>query len=393
MPRVGTSLQTPHVIVPTHKSNWPVKEAAHSSFEKALMGEAGPTDEAEPDLLDEDLPITEREQLGEDADEAGDAWDMGDDAGIENGDDSDFVNIDNPDAPVDASGPGSSEAELWSRHSPLAADHVAGGSFESAMQLLNRQVGAVNFAPLKPRFLEIYQASKTYLSANPSLPPIINYIRRNVDETESRKALPIIPRDLETLSTADLQSGYTAMRSNKLEDGVRIFKDILQSLIVNVVTSQSQVDDAKALITKSVDYALAMSIELARRSISTTEGEDGLKRQLELSAYFTVPKLDVSHRQLALMAAMKLSVQNKQYSSALSFANRVIANGGASKMVDQVSFTLVKMTVLIHDRQREPNNNLKEPDQPIKSTLNMINSLISIFVQLHSHQFTVEVKV
>ena len=342
MPQVGTSLQTPHVIVPTHKSNWPVKEASHSSFEKALMGEAGPTDEAEPDLLVEDLPVTEREQLGEDADEAGDAWDMGDDAGIENGDDSDFVNIDNPDAPVDASGPGSSEAELWSRHSPLAADHVAGGSFESAMQLLNRQVGAVHFAPLKPRFLEIYQASKTYISANPSLPPIINYIRRNVDETESRKALPIIPRDLETLSTADLQSGYTAMRSNKLEDGVRIFKDILQSLIVNVVTSQSQVDDAKALITKSMEYALAMSIELARRSISTTEGEDGLKRQLELSAYFTVPKLDVSHRQLALMAAMKLSVQNKQYSSALSFANRVIANGGASKMVDQVSFKSIK---------------------------------------------------
>lgn len=30
--------------------------------------------------------------------------------------------------------PGISEAELWTRNSPLAADHVAAGSFETAMQ-------------------------------------------------------------------------------------------------------------------------------------------------------------------------------------------------------------------------------------------------------------------
>ena len=82
-----------------------------------------------------------------------------------------------------------------------------------------------------------------------------------------------------------------------------------------------------------VAYAEGSSRDMA-------EGDDTLKRRLELSAYFTVPKLDVSHRQLALMAAMKLAVQSKQLSSALSFANRVIANGGASKMVDQVSSLL-----------------------------------------------------
>lgn len=344
VPDVGAPLTTPRVVVPTHKANWPVKEAAHSSFEKALLGEVGgPTDEHESNLLDDDLPTAARENGnvadGEEED-AGDAWDMGDDTGLENaGDDSDFVNVDNPDAPVDATGPGSSEADVWSRNSPLAADHVAGGSFDSAMQLLNRQIGAVNFAPLKPRFLEIYQASRTFLPANAGLPAIVNYVRRNVEETDSRKALPVIPRDLESLTTGDLQAGYTAMRSNKLEEGVMTFKSILQALIVNVVGSQSQVDDAKALITKSMEYALAMSVELERRSLASSGGEGSLKRQLELSAYFTVPKLDVSHRQLALMAAMKLSLQNKQYSSALSFANRVLANGGASKMVDQAKRT------------------------------------------------------
>ncbi|KAF9079057.1 hypothetical protein BGX27_007150, partial [Mortierella sp. AM989] len=55
---------------------------------------------------------------------------------------------------------GQSETEIWCQNSPLAADHVAAGAFESAMQLLNRQVGAVNFEPLKDHFLSIFQASR-----------------------------------------------------------------------------------------------------------------------------------------------------------------------------------------------------------------------------------------
>lgn len=350
VPAIGQALRPPAPIVSTHKANWPVKEAAHSSFEKALMGEVTgeAVEDGEADLLNEDAPITgEKDMLaGEDDEDAGDGWDMGDDIPVDAAaGDSDFVNVDNPDAPVDAAGPGTSEADMWARNSPLAADHVAAGSFESAMQLLNRQIGAVNFEPLKPRFLEIYSASKTYLPANASLPSIVNYVRRNVDETDARKFLPIIPRDLEVLTNADLQEGYTAMRTNKLEAGVVTFKNIIQSLLVNVVGSQSQVDEAKALISKSVEYALAMSLELERRDLAASAGDSSseaqLKRQLELSAYFTVPKLDVSHRQLALMAAMRLALTNKQYKSALSFANRVLANGGAAKLLDQVCHTIV----------------------------------------------------
>lgn len=132
---------------------------------------------------------------------------------------SELVNVDSTET-----GAGSSEADLWARNSPIAADHVAGGSFETAMQLLNRQVGAVNFKPLKPRFLEIYQASRTYLPASPGLPPLINYVRRTVDETDPRKVLPLIPRDLESIVATDLQDGYLAMRSNKLDEGLRAFK-------------------------------------------------------------------------------------------------------------------------------------------------------------------------
>lgn len=42
--------------------------------------------------------------------------------------------------------PGVSETELWTRNSPFAADHVAAGSFDTAMQ-----VRLWSFAHLAPR--------------------------------------------------------------------------------------------------------------------------------------------------------------------------------------------------------------------------------------------------
>jgi coatomer protein complex subunit alpha (xenin) len=182
--------------------------------------------------------------------------------------------------------------------------------------------------------MEIYQASRTFLPASAGLPPLVNFVRRNADESDMRKVLPVIPRDLESIATNDLQEGYGAMRSNKLADGLKVFKRILHSLLVNAVSTQSQVNEAKKIITTACEYTIAMSLELERRALST-DSEENLKRSLELSAYFTMPKLEVAHRQLALMAAMKLAATNKNYSSALSFANRMIANGGSPKLVDQ----------------------------------------------------------
>jgi coatomer protein complex subunit alpha (xenin) len=331
LPTIEEPAKVPQPFVQTFKSNWPVKAAGHSSFEKALLGEVGAGDEeaAEMDfeVEGEDEAVAARDTL-EDEEEDVDGWDMGEEIAVE--EDAEFVNVESAEA-----GAGSTEADLWARNSPLAADHVAAGSFDSAMQLLNRQVGAVNFTPLKPRFLEVYKASKTYLPATPGLPPLVNYVRRTVDETDTRKVLPIIPRDLETIANVDLQEGYAAMRANKLEEGVKIFRGILHSVLINTVSSEAEVEQAKKVLATAREYVLAMSIELERRRIAQEE-PDNVKRNLELSAYFTMPKLEVAHRQLALMAAMKLAFTHKNYSSALSFANRMLANGGSAKLLDQV---------------------------------------------------------
>ena len=52
---------------------------------------------------------------------------MGDEEGEE-----DELNLAAPEAQAE----GVSDAEYWIRNSPLAADHIAAGSFETAMQLV-----------------------------------------------------------------------------------------------------------------------------------------------------------------------------------------------------------------------------------------------------------------
>jgi hypothetical protein len=208
-----------------------------------------------------------------------------------------------------------------------------------------------------------------------------------------RKVLPTIPRDIESLATNDLQKGYTAMRTNKLQDGERIFQGILHALLVNAVSTASEVEEAKKLITTASEYSIAMSIELERRKLGTDEevakSPEKLKRSLELAAYFTIPKLEVPHRQIALTSGMKLAYQNKNFNSALSFANRMLANGGAAKMLDNVSYPplLYKpFTNNMYRQERSRPNASEIPTTLSKSSLT--NSLNSTSVLHHTHPST-----
>ncbi|KAF2421839.1 Coatomer, alpha subunit [Tothia fuscella] len=338
LPKLGDPIAIPQASVMTHSANWPVKSTSSTAFEKVLLGQEGDGDELatangydEADLLEPDTTGLNGDGL-EETEEDGDAegWDMGDDVEAEA--ESDFVNVEAADA-----GAGSSEADMWARNSPIAADHVAAGSYETAMQLLNRQVGAVNFKPIQWRFEEIYQASRTFLPANPGLQPLVNFVRRTVSETNTRKVLPLIPRDLESILATELVAGKAQMRTNKLEDGVKSFKKILHLLLVNAVSSPTEVNEAKKLLYTAAQYTVGMSLELERRKLInnsvdiSTFSEDIKKRALELSAYFTIPEMDPQHVTLALFSAMNFAHKNKQLSSALSFANSLIEKGTNAK--------------------------------------------------------------
>lgn len=342
LPSLGKPVAPPKPVVPTFKANWPSRSSGASSFEKALMADGDDTaaPEAngygEEDLLAEEDAVAGNGHLedGEDEDAAG--WDMGDDAVPEA--EEDFVNVESTDA-----GAGSSEADLWVRNSPLAADHAAAGSFDSAMNLLNRQIGAVNFAPLEERFMEIYAASRTFLPANAGMPPLVNHVRRTLQETDSRRVLPLIPRDIESVLSGEIAAGKNAMKANKLEDGRDAFKKALHALMVNAASSSGQATEAQAAVQNAATYVLAMSIELERRQLIggatdlSSFDEPTKKRALELSAYFTVPPMDPQHQTLAWFSAMNFANRNKQLGSVLGFANALIERGTNTKFKDNVS--------------------------------------------------------
>ncbi|KAK9452772.1 coatomer WD associated region-domain-containing protein [Dipodascopsis uninucleata] len=337
IPKVEKPLTTPSVVHKTFEANWPLKPTSLSFFEKVLMGqvealsledkpENGDMHEQKSngfgfdDMVDDDLAPKSFE---DDGFEEGSGWDM-DEELLEDVDETEDVDEDGEDL-VAASG--TSEADLWVRNSPVAADHVAAGSFDSAMQILNRQVGVVNFAPLKPRFLEVYQASRVYLPANQGLPNITTYVRRTKQETNPRKLLPAIPRTLNHIRTTDLQEAYKLVRTNNLPDAVSKFRGILYDVLISAVETQEEADEASQLIEICKEYILGLSIELERRSLPETD----VKRNLELAAYFTKTKLQSAHLTNALQVAMTTSYKHKNYASTSLFASQYLelVSGGS----------------------------------------------------------------
>ncbi|KAK9479515.1 coatomer WD associated region-domain-containing protein [Lipomyces japonicus] len=343
VPELGPALAIPEVKVETFKSKVPLQAKEPTFFEKVLSGQVESLsledkvdvvksssgfggfadDEVTEDVQSEFAPRQDHDDLDE---EDGAGWDLDEefldvnDEANDGGSGSGVGGVDGSGETDFTAASGTSEADLWVRNSPVAADHVAAGSFDSAMQLLNRQVGIVNFAPLKARFLEVYQASKVYLPANEGLPALTTYVRRTKAGTESRQWLPVIARTLAHVSATDLQDAYKLVRTNKLQDAVTKFRNILYDVLVSAVESKSDADEAQQLIEIAREYILGLSIELERRSLP----ESDVKRNLELAAYFTKAKLQSVHVHNALQVAMTQSFKHKNFASAALFASRYL---------------------------------------------------------------------
>jgi len=214
-PREGTLLVPPVPILRHQELSWPTLNVAKSAFDmgSSIAGAtssvaAATAQAAVSGLADEDLGEVGDEWGGDElegidddgelrkpmkavAEEAGDGggWDI-DDVEIEGGD------VGGPSKAAETETyfvpptQGITDSEIWVRNSNLAADHIAAGAFESAMQLLNQQVGIVNFAPLKPIFFQIYYGSRTAFSENASVTSQLYPVHRNWEETKPRSGLP-----------------------------------------------------------------------------------------------------------------------------------------------------------------------------------------------------------
>ena len=265
IPSKPSKIAPPPVVTPAYQYNWPIVGATESFFDRALTAAAN-GDSTGIDYQSNGIEAQGANGLDEWAGEAGaddvaaeeaeDAWDLAADEPEQIvGEDEDAeAGETEPDAPLSA---GISESALWVRNSPLAADHVAAGSFETAMQvrcqvlllchesnyklqILNRQVGVVNFAPLKPLFLSVYRSSRLYLPANASLPPLEVHLRRNPDESEGRSVLPVSARTLQSIVSGELRTAYAAFKRAAFVEAADTFRSILQSLLLVVASSPAE---------------------------------------------------------------------------------------------------------------------------------------------------------
>ncbi|KAG0326510.1 hypothetical protein BG004_002959, partial [Podila humilis] len=343
LPTQGTLLVPPQPLMRVHDSNWPQLAVSRNYFEAAFTGDMeGVAPQApivshdpEPQVdqwgMDDEFSIQAVEHKGaslslhaaDTLDVDGDGgWDMDDDLAAELHAETGAIVAESSGLTIPVAG--QSEGEVWCQNSPLAADHVAAGAFESAMQLLNRQVGAVNFEPLKDHFLAIFQASRAILTGNEGMPSIMVPIRRNPNETDQRKALPVLSKNFQSLIGNELQEAYKSTTANKLTEACTLFRGILHSLLLTVVTSSSEAEEVLQLVGVCREYLLGLSIELTRREGQTDTSPEGIKRMLELAAYFTGAQLQPKHMIISLRTAMTACYKHRNLQSAQTFARRLL---------------------------------------------------------------------
>ncbi|KAK6460717.1 coatomer WD associated region-domain-containing protein [Scheffersomyces coipomensis] len=314
LPALGDSVSIPKVKE-SPISEWPLKESSLTFFESALLTghvENVPVKDAEEDttaFVDAANVEFEDDDLLEDED--GGAWDLDEELDI--GEDEEAVV---EDLPVVSAADG--EIGYWLKNAKTAAGYIAAGAFEQGASLLNKQLGVVEFEPLRKRFQEVYLASKLYLPGVDDLPPMKDYIRADNDEDHPNRFKPLIP-GYDSLE-AELQKGFKFFKDNNLESAIDTFRNIIYTIAVITVDDEEQEIKCKEILTLSREYILGLSIELERRALPATN----IKRNLELAAYFTRVQLQSAHKLNALQVAMSQSFKNKNYASASYFAGEFL---------------------------------------------------------------------
>lgn len=336
-------LENPKMLYPPlpimREANWPLLTVSMGTFERSLADRSGGGDD--PGLastaLDDDGeagggwgddldlnlggddsldPFSGGAEPGIDGDEAGD-MDIG--GGGWDTEDLDLGDVALPSGGGSMGGAGffvapstgMSASSRWSRDSPLAADHVAAGSFETAMQLLRRQLGIVNFAPLKPHFMALAGASHAVLGGAGGAPAILSPLVRGAGT---------MPRLCATLPALveKLKMGYALVTGGKFVEAQDCMSFILTAIAVTVVDNRQQVGEIKELVGICREYITALRLELLRKKTQDAT------RQMELAAYFTHCNLQPSHTMLSLRSAMSSAFKLKLFKSASSFARRLL---------------------------------------------------------------------
>jgi len=210
---------------------------------------------------------------------------------------------------------------MWVGNSAVAGDHAAAGSFETAVQLLHRQIGIVNFAPLKAAFLQAYVGARCSVPALPHLPALpVHVSRGELDQAPPRAAtLPAVAVSLPLLE-ARLQHAYACFSEGKWGECRDTCDGLFALLPLCVVARKDDEKEVRAVLAACREYKLAVRLMLTLR----TGDQEDKARQMELAAYMTHCALEPAHLLLALNSAMRTAFKHQNYITAAGFARRLL---------------------------------------------------------------------
>ena len=213
--------------------------------------------------------------------------------------------------------------QRWQQASSVPGEHMAAGSFETAMDLLRRQCGIMDFATLKPLFLSVYLGAQALISSTPGAPLIESALHRNaVDVSWTARGTGGLPAVCITLANLSerIKLGYKAFTDGKLPEAQSAFVFVLQAVLAAVVDSKQDLEELRELMGICREYITAVLLETTRRD----QFKDDAQRNVELAAYLTHCNLQPLHLLISLRSAMSSAVKLKNFNNAASFARRLL---------------------------------------------------------------------
>lgn len=217
---------------------------------------------------------------------------------------------------------GISVTSFWCSESSHAADHLAAGSVESALQLLHRQIAVVNAVPIRPLAISTYLGAGAFLPGLPLTPANKTPLVRDgaaaaTGGKSGPKPLPAVSLKAAPLLEL-LKLAYKSFTGAQFVECREALDRILISIPMVVAANRSEGNDLKELLDVCREYITALRVKNAM-----SETED-VARTLELGAYFTHCNLQPAHLMLALKTAMANAFKNKNFINAASFSRRLL---------------------------------------------------------------------
>jgi coatomer subunit alpha len=214
---------------------------------------------------------------------------------------------------------GPSSGDLGMRASSFAYDHASAGSFSTALQLLTRQVGLVNYEPLKPYLMTAYHGSRAWLSVLEGTSPVPVALLRSAD-ADRRNIAPQVAFSFTALARK-MEEAYAMTTAGRFTEAVQAFRAVLLSTLLTHAPGGEELARAQDLINSAREYIVGLSMEVHRRELNA---ETDVGRMAELAAYFTVCTMQPAHLMLSLRSAMINSFKIRNFSHANHFAMRLL---------------------------------------------------------------------